>query len=161
MNKYTIGAVALGAILLIIAFSFLSHDGNPNTTSKSVTSAISVTGDRYDFGEIDIFGGKVQTTYTLKNEGLDDVTVTDAQTSCMCTEGEIAGYTFGMHGSNVKSVTIPAGGEEVVTAIFDPLAHGPSGTGKITRELMLKTNSIASPMVRLMFSGEVVRNENN
>ena len=161
MNKYTIGAIALGAILLIVAFSFTSKNETQNDTSESVASAITVTGDRYDFGEIDIFGGKVQTTYTLKNEGPDDVTVTGAQTSCMCTEGEIAGYTFGMHGSNVKSVTIPAGGEETVTAIFDPLAHGPNGTGKITRELMLKTNSTESPMVRLMFSGDVVKNEEN
>lgn len=161
MNKYTIGAIALGAILLLVAFSFTSKGEIENATSESVASAISVTGDRYDFGEIDIFGGKVQTTYTLKNEGSDDVTITGAQTSCMCTEGEIAGYSFGMHGSNVKEVTIPAGEEEVVTAIFDPLAHGPNGTGKITRELMLKTNSTESPTVRLMFSGEVVKNEEN
>ena len=33
----------------------------------------------------------------------------------MCTEGEIAGLKFGMHGSDVKSVVIPAGGEEAVT----------------------------------------------
>lgn len=161
MNKYIIGAVVLGTILLMVAFSSSSNNENQNATSKPVASAITVTGDRYDFGEIDIFGGKVQTTYILKNEGPDDVTITSAQTSCMCTEGEIAGYTFGMHGSNVKSVTIPAGEEEVVTAVFDPLAHGPNGTGKITRELMLKTNSTESPMVRLMFSGDVIKNETN
>lgn len=162
MNKYVIGAVVLGAILLMVAFSSSSNDGSQTAaTGEAVSSTITVTGDKYDFGEIDIFGGKVQTTYTLKNEGPDDVTVTGAQTSCMCTEGEIAGYTFGMHGSNVKSVVIPAGGEETVTAIFDPLAHGPNGTGKITRELMLKTNSTESSMVRLMFSGDVIKSETN
>lgn len=161
MNKYTISAIALGAILLIGALSFSSQHGGQNATGESVASTVTVTEDHYDFGEIDIFGGKVQTNYTLKNEGPDDVTVTGAQTSCMCTEGEIAGYTFGMHGSNVKEVVIPAGEEEVVTAVFDPLAHGPNGTGKITRELMLNTNSAKSPLVRLMFSGEVVKNEDN
>lgn len=161
MKKYILGATLLGAILLLIGYSYVGGGSGQAATTESSAAVISVTGDRYDFGEIDIFGGKVHTTYTLKNEGPDDVTITNAQTSCMCTTGEIAGYTFGMHGSNVKPVTIPAGGEEVVTATFDPLAHGPNGTGKITRELMLKTNSTESPEVRLMFSGDVIKNESN
>ena len=144
---------------MIVSVSFSSNTGTHAATNKAVSSAVTVTNDRYDFGEIDIFGGKVQTTYTLKNEGSEVVTVIDAQTSCMCTEGEIAGFTFGMHGSNVKNVEIQPGDEEEVTAIFDPLAHGPNGTGKITRELMLKTNSTESPVIRLMFTGEVIKTE--
>tara|TARA_B100000609_G_C16887338_1_gene267901 strand:- start:327 stop:563 length:237 start_codon:yes stop_codon:yes gene_type:complete len=77
----------------------------------------------------------------------------------MCTEGVIAGLTFGMHGSDVKSVTIPAGGEEKVKAIYDPLAHGPSGTGPVTRMLMLETNSSETPKIELRFSANVVKNE--
>lgn len=157
MNKYIIGAVILTVVLIFGANYF----GNKDETIKAatnVTSPIAVLEKPYDFGDIDIFAGKVSTTYTLKNEGSEDVTITQAATSCMCTEGEIAGLTFGMHGSEVKSVVIPAGGEEVVKATFDPLAHGPEGTGPITRELMLKTNSQETPDIRLKFSGNVIKN---
>lgn len=160
MNKYIIGAVVLAVVLIFGANYF----GNKDETTKAATnvaSPIAVLEKPYDFGDIDIFAGKVSTTYSLKNEGSEDVTITQAATSCMCTEGEITGLTFGMHGSEVKSVVIPAGGEEVVKATFDPLAHGPNGTGPVTRELIFKTNSTKSPEVRLKFSANVIKKENN
>jgi len=157
MNKYTIGTV----IFVIVLIVGVSYFGNKDEAAKAVTnvsSSIVVLEQPYDFGDIDIFGGKVSTTYTLKNVGAEAVTITEASTSCMCTEGEIDGFTFGLHGSEVKSVTIPAGSEKVVKATFDPLAHGPEGTGPITRELTLKTNSKETPNIRLMFSGNVIKN---
>lgn len=158
MNKYTIGAIVLGIILVGLMLISSNASQSTQTTSSISTAKIVVLEEPYNFGDIDIFGGKVSTTYTLKNEGTEDVTITKAATSCMCTEGEIAGLTFGMHGSDVASVLIPAGGEEVVTATFDPLAHGPEGTGPITRELMLETNSSETPDIRLKFSGNVIKN---
>jgi len=158
MNKYIIGAVVL-AIVLIFGARFFGGDQETTSAATSVSSALTVLEEPYAFGDIDIFGGKVSTTYTLKNEGTEDITVTKAATSCMCTEGVIAGLTFGMHGSEVESVVIPAGSEETVTATYDPLAHGPNGTGAITRELMLATNSVVTPEVRMKFSGNVIKNE--
>lgn len=159
MNKFIIGAIILGVGL--IGLSMFSNGGDGSTAATNTVSGakISVVEPPYDFGDIDIFGGKVETTYTLKNDGAEDVTITKAGTSCMCTEGEIAGLTFGMHGSEVKSVVIPAGGEEKVRAIYDPLAHGPNGTGPVTRMLMLETNSSETPQIELRFSGNVVKNE--
>lgn len=158
MNKYIIGAIVL-AVVLIFGVNYFGDTTDGAKAATSVNSSISVVEPPYDFGDIDIFGGKVNTTYTLKNTGTEDVTVTSAQTSCMCTEGEIAGFTFGMHGSEVKSVVIPAGGEEKVKAIYDPLAHGPNGTGPVTRTLMLETNSDETPQIELRFSANVVKNE--
>ena len=157
MNKYIIGTVIL-AVVLIFGANYFGNKSDTVRTTTNVSSPIVVLEKPYDFGDIDIFAGKVSTNYTLKNEGVEDVTIIQAATSCMCTEGEITGLTFGMHGSEVKSVVIPAGGEEVVTATFDPLAHGPGGTGPITRELMLKTNSKETPDIRLKFSGNVIKN---
>ncbi len=156
MNKYIIGTIIVAAGL-IFAVSYFGNKGETTKAAASVTSPLVVLEEPYDFKEIDIFGGKVSTTYTLKNEGTEDITITRAETSCMCTEGEIAGLVFGMHGSEVKAVVIPAGAEEEVKVTFDPLAHGPEGTGPITRELMLKTNSQATPDIRLRFSGNVVK----
>ncbi len=156
MNKYLIGAGILALLLIIASF------GLTNTETKEtagVSSAISIAQDSYDFGDIDIFGGKVQTTYTLKNEGPEDVNILSAVTSCMCTEGEIGGLVFGMHESSDKTVVIPTGEERMLTAIFYPLAHGPDGTGKIKRELMLKTTSTVTPDIKVTFSGNVIKNE--
>lgn len=146
------------AVVLMVGAVYLAERGEAVDVAPEVAASVIALEPPYDFGDIDIFGGKVSTKYTLKNEGSEPVTITDASTSCMCTEGEIAGHTFGMHGSDVTSVTIPAGGEEVVKATFDPLAHGPEGTGPITRELMLKTNSKTTPVIRLKFSGNVIKN---
>lgn len=156
MNKFIIGASIL-AVVLIFGANYLGDNGDEVSVVTSVASTVSVNEPPFDFGDIDIFSGKVSTTYTLKNEGTEAVTITQAATSCMCTEGEIAGFTFGMHGSEVKSVVIPAGGEEVVTATYDPLAHGPDGTGPVTRELTLDTNSVVTPEVRLKFSANVTK----
>ena len=160
MNKYIIGAVALG--ILIIGFSLASskEDNSSVVAVSSASSAkVTVLEQPYDFGDIEIFAGKVSTNYTLKNEGTEPVTITKAVTSCMCTEGEIAGLTFGMHGSEVKSVVIPAGGEEVVKATYDPLAHGPEGVGPVTRMLQLETNSTETPTIDLRFSANVIKTE--
>ncbi|MDC1205652.1 DUF1573 domain-containing protein [Candidatus Pacebacteria bacterium] len=160
MNRYLIGVIALGIILLGYAMISSDQDNVEAVTNETSSAKIVVLEEPYDFGDIDIFAGKVDTTYTLKNEGTEDVTITKAGTSCMCTEGVIAGLTFGMHGSDVKSVVIPAGGEEKVKAIYDPLAHGPGGTGPVTRTLMIETNSSKTSQIELRFSANVVKNEN-
>ena len=158
MNKYTLGAI--GVVVLLIVGSFvLPIESKENTTETRIAAPIIVVEPPYDFGDIDIFGGKVSTEYTLKNEGTEDVTITNAQTSCMCTEGQIEDLHFGMHGSTNKQVVIPAGGEKKLTAIYDPLAHGPNGVGPVTRELILATDSEATPQLRVKFSGNVIKNE--
>tara|TARA_R110000824_G_scaffold401771_1_gene615699 strand:- start:381643 stop:382125 length:483 start_codon:yes stop_codon:yes gene_type:complete len=160
MNKYLTVATIVGVVFLgyLVLISGQRSENTQQTNTVQSSSEIVVLEQPYDFGDIDIFGGKVSTNYTLKNTGEEAVTITEAATSCMCTEGEITGLTFGLHGSNVSSVIIPAGGEEVVKATFDPLAHGPEGTGPITRELTLKTNSNETPVVQLRFSGNVIKN---
>jgi len=164
MNKYTVSSIIFVIAGIALFNYYNATDTNTNTeptsTNALVASAVTVADSSYDFGEIDIFGGKVQTTYTLKNEGMEDVQITSAVTSCMCTEGEIGGMRFGMHESAGQKITIPAGGEKVLTAIYDPLAHGPDGTGKITRELMLETNSKLTPRIGVKFSANVVKYTN-
>lgn len=157
MNKYIIGVAIVAVVLILASYSFPGDD--TINTKAEVASAITVVEESYDFGEIDIFGGKVSTTYTLKNEGTEDVSITSAVTSCMCTEGEIEDLKFGMHESSGKTVVIPAGEEKVLTAIYDPLTHGPNGTGKIKRELFLNTNSTETPEIKVTFSGNVIKNE--
>jgi len=157
VNKYILGASVLAILFIAMSFGLPNNNTSINT---QVTSIVSVAETTYDFGDIDIFGGKVSTAYTLKNEGIEDVNITSAVTSCMCTEGKIGDLVFGMHESSGNIVTIPAGEEEILTATFDPLAHGPNGTGKIKRELLLKTNSTVTPEITVTFTGDVIKNKN-
>lgn len=157
-NKYITVVIVL-VVVFILASYLTSNTENANTTK--VESVITVAESLHDFGDIDIFGGKVSTIYTLKNEGVEDVKILSAVTSCMCTEGEIGGMRFGMHEQSNKNVSILAGEEKILTATFDPLAHGPNGTGKITRELSLKTDSNKTPKIIVKFTANVVKNNND
>lgn len=157
MNKYTLGTIGIIIIVFLVFAVNISND-KKTEKNKQVASVITAEKTTHDFGDIDIFGGKVKTEYIIKNEGIEDVQIVSAMTSCACTEGEIGGMKFGMHSVLGGRVIIPAGSEETLTAIFDPLAHGPNGTGKITRELNLKTDSMATPEITVKFSANVVKN---
>ena len=154
MNKTVI--IVLVIIILGGVFSFLLKDENSIASKAQIVSAITADKNTYDFGRIEIFDGKVSTEYVLTNIGEEDVEVTSAITSCMCTEGELVGMTFGMH-SGSEIVIIPAGGSEILTATYDPLAHGPSGTGKVKRELILTTNSSVTPSIVVTFTADVYK----
>jgi hypothetical protein len=158
MNKYTLGVIGI-VIIAFLVFAVNTSSNKKAEKNKQVASVVTAEKTEHDFGDIDIFGGKVRTTYVLKNEGIEDVKIMSAVTSCMCTEGEIGGMKFGMHSATGGHVTISAGGEEILTAIYDPLAHGPNGTGKITRQLMLKTNSTQTPEIEVRLSANVVKNQ--
>ncbi|MAZ67741.1 hypothetical protein CL652_03155 [bacterium] len=164
MNKIFIWAGLALAALGLIAYGVIVDIPSGNRAVSQITpveSPLTVSESFYDFGDVDIFGGKVYTTYTLKNEGVEDVTIVSGITSCACTEGEIGTLRFGMHETTGNTVTIPAGEEKTLTAIYDPLAHGPEGTGAVIRELYLQTNSTQTPEVKLRFSANVVKNKLN
>ena len=61
-----------------------------------------------------------------------------------------------MHESSGATVIIPAGGEKILKATFDPLAHGPEGVGAAKRELLLKTNSTETPQIKIVFTVNVI-----
>lgn len=159
--------IILVVILAIIGLAIgLTKKGAVENEQSSVeqtvtvqnTSVISIENSSHDFGEIDIFAGKVSADFVLTNSGDQDVVVTKATTSCGCTEGEIEGKKFGMHFGLPSSVTIPAGESRTVTGIYDPLAHGPNATGPVTRMLLLETNSTATPSIELRLSADVIKN---
>ncbi len=156
MKKYIILASLVAVILVVVGVS--ASTSNNEEAAVTVASSLVLATDSYDFGTIDIFGGKVATDFTLKNTGTEDVQVLSAVTSCMCTTGVIDDLQFSMHGSTGDVITVPAGGEKTLTAVYDPLAHGPNGTGRITRELMLETNSTETPDLRARIAANVVKN---
>ncbi len=154
MNKIIIGIIVIVVLGFIVGIAM--QDTNKNA---DIASVIEIDKIMYDFGDIDIFDGKVQTEYILTNTGTKDVQIISAETSCMCTEGKIDDFVFGMHGSSGEKTIIPVGASKTLIAIYDPLAHGPNGTGQIRRDLFIKTNSSATPEIKVQFTANVVKRE--
>jgi hypothetical protein len=150
------------AILIIggISFAFVGKSNNEKVEQVTSTSALVSDKQMYDFGDIDIFSGKVTTEFVLTNDGLDDIIVTDGTTSCGCTDGKIDGISFGMHEQMNSDVTILAGETKNLTIIYDPMAHGPNATGKIDRQVFLKTNSAVTPELEIRIKANVTKESN-
>jgi len=150
-------------ILVIIGGGIVFFSGDNSQDKQSTIKSVStLSSDKplYDFGEIDIFGGKVTTEFMLTNKGEEDITILGGTTSCGCTEAELGGMRFGMHQNIVKDFIIPAGESRPLKVIYDPLAHGPSGIGLAQRSVFLKTNSSVNPEFEVRIKALVV-NKNN
>jgi hypothetical protein len=151
-----VATVAIGGAL------FISSDGVKNQAEpvvrSQVESAITIEEGPYDFGEIDIYGGVVETNFSLTNTGVEDVAITDGTTSCGCTNAELEGIRFGMHEVMSREFVIPAGETKLLKVIYDPLAHGPSGVGLAQRSVYLKTNSLTTPTLEVRIKALVTNN---
>jgi len=157
-NKTTIFiaiAVLIGGGLIWTA-SGTEQAPNKEAVAKS-TAALQAEVSQYDFGVIDINGGNVTTEFPVTNNGEEPIIIVDGTTSCACTSAEVAGVGFDMHTGMDSKVTIEPGETKVVTATYDPLFHGPNGIGKVTREVILKTNSVITPEVRFRFRADVIK----
>ncbi|QSH39145.1 DUF1573 domain-containing protein [Candidatus Kaiserbacteria bacterium] len=161
MKTNTALLILIGALLVGGGIMLLSDGTNQTVESKQTTSSSLLTVDRqmHDFGEVDIFSGVVTTTFALTNGGPDDVVVTEGTTSCGCTNAALGGISFGMHEEMNKEFVILAGETKELTVIYDPLAHGPSGTGLAQRSVFLKTNASATPELEVRIKALVVKTE--
>jgi len=153
--------IVIGAVVIGGGIMLFSSDDNKTTEVQEVVSSSVLSVDReiHDFGEIDIFSGVVTTTFALINEGPDDIIISEGTTSCGCTDAELGGISFGMHEEMSKEFIISVGETKDLTVIYDPLAHGPSGTGLAQRSVFLKTNSSATPELEVRIKAMVVKNE--
>lgn len=130
---------------------------------------IVVSPQNYDFGEVNIFGGKVKTKFNLKNNGGRDLIIKGLETSCMCTEAFLIyegkkSPKFGMemhHGGNANPKNfkqiIVSGESAEVEVVFDPLAHGPDATGAVTRTVTIYSDDPIDPEVEVNIEAKVVK----
>lgn len=116
----------------------------------------------YDFGTISMANGKVSHVFKIKNTGIAPAVIKKVFTSCMCTMATLittdgkAG-PFGMAGHTAVpeiNKALVAGEEASVEAVFDPAAHGPSGTGKVRRVVYIEVEGSDKP-IELSFEAEV------
>jgi len=158
MNKYIIGVIVIAILGSLLFFSSPSNR-NVSEVGAEVASALTTENSFYDFGEIGIFDGKVTKDFILTNTGDEPITILNGTTSCGCTEGSIDGVVFGMHEGMARTVSLEPKESKTLTAIYDPLAHGPDAVGQVTRQLFLKTNSTETPELEIKISANVVKGE--
>ncbi len=83
--------------------------------------------EEYDFGKIRQSGGAVSKTFTVLNNGSEDVTVDEVLTSCSCTTAEI----------DKKFLRPKESG--ILTVVFDPNYHY-EDDGRFFRTATIKSN---------------------
>lgn len=164
-NKVFIG-IGLFIILFFVLGIVFTSKYQSSTLEPSGDARIEVLSEKiHDWGQIDIEGGNVEKTFQIKNSGDSDLEITNIKTSCLCTETQIdingdKSPVFGMHTRSGWKGVIKPGDSAEVRVVFDPLFHGPQGTGPITRLVSLDTNDVANRTIEFRLSGNVVRLDN-
>ena len=100
-----------------------------NTQSEAVVDVPHFSVDRllHDFGIVSQFGGVVETTFVIKNEGEATLSIGELSTSCGCTSAEISRNE------------ILAGEEALLTVYFDPDLHA-EPLEEFKRTIFIPTN---------------------
>ncbi len=152
-----ITTIVIGLVFISgLALLFVGLLPKQPEVQRIVNAPLQVEPPDYNFGTIDIKGGDVQTDFLVINVGTEPVIVSQGTTSCACTSASFDGVDFGMHTKMEQSVTIEPGERKTLTVTYDPFFHGPNGTGKVTREVILKTNSVSTPEVRVRIKADVI-----
>jgi hypothetical protein len=154
--------ILVSVTILILGVVLVSKTNSPELASTGSASLQVVKGASHNWGEIDIDGGNVEKTFQIKSVGESDLEITNVKTSCMCTEAKVTiskkdSPTFGMHSRSGWKGVVKPGETAEVKVVFDPLFHGPQGTGLITRLVSFNTNDANSPTVEFKLTGNVVK----
>ena len=164
MKKHLV-LFTLVATLFVSGCSLFGNDSGGSVPSPSVADSgriAAVDGVDHDWGDINIMAGEVSKVFTLMNDGEKDLVLMGVQTSCMCTKAVVVlpdgqkSPEFGMHVNPSWSAAIAPGGRFDVDVVFDPLAHGPTATGPISRIVYVLSSSTAdSSFVKMTPQGSM------
>jgi hypothetical protein len=164
IQKYSILLLAIGSILLLAGCS--DSEASQAATMRKNRSAgyITVVNNNVNVGTIEMSKGNIEIHYLFRNDGDEPVALLEGETSCMCTTAQVKGeggtsplIIMRGHGASASvNQVLDPGEEATLIAAYDPNAHGPSGTGEISRDVIIKTNSTKTPSVTFRFFGNVV-----
>ena len=116
-----------------------------------------------DLGTVPIDEGPIAATFTVRNAGQSDLTITGLQTTCGCTTAvlETSGGTSPVFGANLAenpsdwSAVVAPGEEASLVATFDLMFHGPEATGTFRRGIFVVSNDPLNSSVDVAFVVEV------
>lgn len=161
MNAKIIIGLLVGTFLLIGgSYGLISLTDKTSQIQATEQAQVEIVGGmNHDWGTIGINDGIVEKIFMVKNNGSEPLKLFNVETSCVCTTAQVRvgselSPAFGMHTQSGYISEVPAGETAEIIVAFDPAFHGPSGTGPITRQIMIKTNDKSNP--QLSFTAEAV-----
>lgn len=154
--------VVAGGVFLVSKNSSPATLGTSQGTSQSNEAKLFVNEKTHNWGRIEYGGGNVEKTFTIKNTGSSVLKLYNIKTSCMCTTAKLTingidSPSFAMHESSSWVGEVASNKEAVLTVVFDPAFHGPTGVGQVTRQVLVKTNDKANPSLEFNLTGLVVK----
>lgn len=162
IDSFLIGIVVVTVLILGGAVYFGTKMGATTQVSADTQVETQIGETKYDWGTIDINGGIVSKSFTIENSGTTPLKLYDVKTSCMCTTAQLktasnSSKKFGMHEKNRSVFEVAPGESAEVLVEFDPLFHGPSGVGPISRTVTMNTNDANRPTLSFQLSANVVK----
>jgi len=115
----------------------------------------------YDAGTVSMADGKIKYTYKIKNAGVGDLKISSIWTSCHCTTakltiGDKTSPEFGMD-KRFTSQKINPGETGFLEVTFDPVFHGPQGTGPVVRAVYISTNDPNNKKTEVKLMANVIQ----
>lgn len=162
-NKIIIGIVLTTILILVGGIFILSGEGSTSATIISSKNAkATIDQKNYDWGQINMQGGNISKTFTIKSTGTETLKLSNIKTSCHCTKaqikiGSITSPSFGMNTVSSWTGEIPPGQEAQLEVIFDPAYHGPQGVGPINRLVAVETNDKSNSRIEFSLTGTVFK----
>lgn len=170
MNKKNLFISATAILLSIIGLMWLGAPANKQsniTNAVSGSKSLAADNSEYNFGTISMANGDASHTYKIKNTSDTPVNISKISTSCMCTTANVKtadnkiygpfGMPMGHGGATTDTnITVPAGEEIELSAIFDPNAHGPDAVGPVNRIIYVQSDASKEPL-KLVFTANVVK----
>lgn len=121
----------------------ISDDENMMSTDGP---KIAIDRSLHDFGVIPQYGGTVETTFVVRNEGTENLEVGQITTSCSCTSATIADALIG------------PGNETILTVVFDPNLHE-EPVDVFKRTVFIPTNDPKNPEVEVAIQVDIAEGE--
>jgi hypothetical protein len=156
-------SIVIGTIAVLVGVVYLGTK-MAQTAVVEADQNVVMEVDEMDFswGTIGINDGNVEKTFTIANSGSNTLKLYGVKTSCMCTTAQIitsegASRIYKMHESSTEVMEIPAGETAEIRVIFDPLYHGPSGVGPVTRMVTINTNDPKTPVLNFRLAAMVAQ----
>ena len=162
IDSFIASMVGMTLLLLVGAIYFGTRQGVTTEVSADSQVSVEIAENRYDWGTIGIYDGVVNKSFAIKNSGSTSLKLYDVKTSCMCTTAQLktaskTSKKFGMHEKSTRVFEVQPGETAELAVEFDPLFHGPSGVGAISRTVTLNTNDASQPTLSFQLAANVVK----